>query len=67
MARAREDYEQLAAAGLVTANLELSRDGKAMNYYEVKPFAFTLTPEVIAAAVETLTVPGSAEQPGAGR
>lgn len=38
-----------------------------MNYYEVKPFALTLTPEVIAAAVETPTVPGSAEQPGAGR
>lgn len=38
-----------------------------MNYYEVKPFVLTLTPEVIATAVETLTVPGSAEQPGAGR
>lgn len=38
-----------------------------MNYYEVKPFAFTLTPGVIAAAVETLTVPRSVEQPGAGR
>ncbi|WP_433653002.1 hypothetical protein ACQP2C_12675 [Micromonospora zamorensis] len=67
MARAREGYEKLAAAGLVTANLELSRDGKAMNYYEVKPFVLTLTPEVIAAAVETLAVPDSAEQPGAGR
>ncbi|MET7960440.1 helix-turn-helix domain-containing protein [Micromonospora zamorensis] len=58
---------KLAAAGLVTANLELSKDGKAMNYYEVKPFVLTLTPEVIAAAVETLTVPASAEQPGADR
>lgn len=38
-----------------------------MNYYEVKPFALTLTPEVIAAAVESPTVPRSAEQPGAGR
>lgn len=67
MARARKGYEQLAAAGLVTASLELSEDGKAMNYYEVKPFVLTLTPEVIAAAVETLTVPASAEQPGAAR
>ncbi|MEU7798461.1 helix-turn-helix domain-containing protein [Micromonospora arborensis] len=58
---------KLAAAGLVTASLELSEDGKAMNYYEVEPFVLTLTPEVIAAAVETLTVPDSAEQPGADR
>lgn len=58
---------KLAAAGLVTANLELSKDGKAMNYYEVTPFVLTLTPEVIAAAVETLTMPASTEQPGAHR
>ncbi|MFG1867370.1 ArsR/SmtB family transcription factor [Micromonospora arborensis] len=58
---------KLSAAGLVTASLELSEDGKAMNYYEVEPFVLTLTPEVIAAAVETLTVPDSAEQPGADR
>ncbi|MET8229773.1 helix-turn-helix domain-containing protein [Micromonospora sp. NPDC005298] len=58
---------KLAAAGLVTASLELSEDGKAMNYYEVQPFVLTLTPEVIAAAVGTLTVPDSAAQPGAAR
>lgn len=58
---------KLAAAGLVTARLELSEDGKTMNYYEVEPFVLTLTPEVIAAAVETLTVPDSAKQPGAPR
>ncbi|MBQ1013687.1 winged helix-turn-helix transcriptional regulator [Micromonospora sp. M51] len=58
---------KLAAAGLVTARLELSEDGKAMNYYEVEPFVLTLTPAVIAAAVETLTVPDSGEQPGAPR
>ncbi|GLZ57086.1 helix-turn-helix domain-containing protein [Micromonospora parva] len=58
---------KLAAAGLVTARLELSEDGKAMNYYEVEPFVLTLTPAVIAAAVETLTVPDSGEQPGAQR
>jgi DNA-binding transcriptional ArsR family regulator len=55
---------KLAAAGLVTARLELSEDGKAMNYYEVEPFVLTLTPQVVAAAVETLTVPDSAAQPG---
>lgn len=58
---------KLAAAGLVTARLELSEDGKAMNYYEVEPFVLTLTPEIIAAAAETLTVPNSAAQPGAAR
>ncbi|MCG5469867.1 helix-turn-helix domain-containing protein [Micromonospora sp. LAH09] len=58
---------KLAAAGLVTASLELSEDGKAMNYYEVTPFVLTLTPEVIAIAVETLTMPASVEQPGADR
>ncbi|SCE74806.1 ArsR/SmtB family transcription factor [Micromonospora chokoriensis] len=58
---------KLAAAGLVTARLELSEDGKAMNYYEVEPFVLTLTPHVVAAAAETLTVPDSAEQPGGSR
>ncbi|WP_433128824.1 ArsR/SmtB family transcription factor [Micromonospora sp. CA-240977] len=58
---------KLAAAGLVTASLELSEDGKAMNYYEVQPFVLTLTPEIIAAAAETLTVPDSVDQPGAQR
>ncbi|MET8120391.1 helix-turn-helix domain-containing protein [Micromonospora sp. NPDC005189] len=58
---------KLAAAGLVTASLELSEDGKTMNYYEVEPFVPTLTPEIIAAAAETLTVPNAAAQPGAAR
>ncbi|MEV4655098.1 helix-turn-helix domain-containing protein [Micromonospora sp. NPDC049301] len=58
---------KLAAAGLVTARLELSEDGKAMNYYEVEPFVLTLTPEIIATAAETLTGHDSAEQPGAER
>ncbi|MGC4768568.1 ArsR/SmtB family transcription factor [Micromonospora sp. DT44] len=56
---------KLAAAGLVTARMELSEDGKAMNYYEVEPFVLTLTPQVIATAIETLTMPDSGEQPEA--
>ncbi|WP_283135806.1 ArsR/SmtB family transcription factor [Rhizohabitans arisaemae] len=51
---------KLEAAGLVSAQLELSDDGKAMKFYEVRPFAFQLTPEVIRAAAETLTTPGDA-------
>jgi DNA-binding transcriptional ArsR family regulator len=49
---------KLEAAGLVTATLELSTDGKAMKFYEVTAFAVHLTPEAIAAAVPTLTSPG---------
>nr|CTQ92915.1 regulatory protein, ArsR [Kibdelosporangium sp. MJ126-NF4] len=48
---------KLEAAGLVTAQLELSDDGKAMKFYEVTPFAFELTPRTVAAAAETLSAP----------
>lgn len=58
---------KLEAAGLVTAHLELSADGKAMKFYEVTPFAFQLTPESIADAADTLTVPpaGAVDEKGA--
>lgn len=46
--------KRLESAGLVTGTLELSEDGKAMKYYEVAPFALTLTPAVIAAATTTV-------------
>ena len=42
-------------AGLVTSNVELSADGKAMNYYQVNPFVIQLSPGYIAEAVKTLT------------
>lgn len=48
---------KLATAGLVTSETELSNDGHAMRYVTVTPFSLCLTPEVIAAAVATLTVP----------
>ncbi len=41
---------------MVTSHMELSEDGKALNYYEIVPFALTLSPENIAEAVKTLTV-----------
>jgi predicted transcriptional regulator len=47
---------KLESAGLVSAQLELSEEGKAMKFYEVTPFTVTLTPEAIASAVRTLTV-----------
>ena len=46
---------KLAAAGLVSADIEVSPDGKAMKFYEVTPFKVLLTPEVIEAATRTLT------------
>jgi len=48
--------QKLEQAGLVSSRLELSADGKALNYYEVRNFAFPLTPSAIAAAAQTLTV-----------
>jgi predicted transcriptional regulator len=48
---------KLQTAGLVSASLEVSDDGKAMKFYEVAPFSIQLTPEAIAAAVLTLTTP----------
>ena len=47
--------QKLEEAGLVTTRLELSRDGKALNYIEVADFGIALTPAVIAEAVKSLT------------
>jgi DNA-binding transcriptional ArsR family regulator len=48
--------KRLESAGLVTSQLELSEDGKAMNYYEVIPFALHLSPESVAESTKTLTI-----------
>jgi predicted transcriptional regulator len=45
---------KLEAAGLVSAAIEVSEDGKAMKFYEVTPFALQLTPETIMVAARTL-------------
>jgi hypothetical protein len=42
-------------AGLVTSKLELSHDGKALNYFEVAEFAFHLSPATVADAAKTLS------------
>ena len=47
--------QRLQEVGLVTSKLELSADGKALNYFEVTDFALHLTPATIAAAADTLT------------
>jgi DNA-binding transcriptional ArsR family regulator len=48
--------KRLEGAGLVTSKMELSEDGKAMNYYETVPFALQISPENITEAVKTLTI-----------
>ncbi|MDO9472063.1 MAG: winged helix-turn-helix domain-containing protein [Caulobacter sp.] len=47
--------QKLEEAGLVTSRLELSADGKALNYFEVSDFALSLTPTAIAVATRSLT------------
>lgn len=47
--------QKLEDAGLVISQLELSQDGKALNYFEVLSFDFELTPAAIAAAAKSLT------------
>ena len=47
--------QKLEDAGLVTSKLELSGDGKALNYFEVTDFAFQITPATVADAAKTLT------------
>jgi predicted transcriptional regulator len=48
--------QKLESAGLVTSRLELSRDGKALNYFEVNDFGIVLTPAAIVEAAQSLTV-----------
>ena len=52
---------KLEAAGLVSASVEVSADGKAMKFYEVAPFALNLTPEVIRTAARTLSTDSDLE------
>jgi DNA-binding transcriptional ArsR family regulator len=47
--------QKLEAAGLVTSQLELSDDGKALNYFDVTGFGLELTPASIAEAAQSLT------------
>jgi DNA-binding transcriptional ArsR family regulator len=47
--------QKLEEAGLVTSKLELSRDGKALNFFEAAAFAVELTPAAVVEAARTLT------------
>jgi DNA-binding transcriptional ArsR family regulator len=48
--------QKLEEAGLVTSKLELSGDGKALNFFEVTDFSFELSPTSIAAAIKSLSL-----------
>ena len=47
--------QKLEDAGLVSSQLELSQDGKALNYFEASNFDYELTPAMIAEAVKSLS------------
>jgi DNA-binding transcriptional ArsR family regulator len=47
--------QKLEEAGLVVSQLELSADGKALNYFDVVDFDLDLTPAAIAEAAKSLT------------
>ena len=49
--------QKLQEAGLVASKLELSADGKALNYFEAVDFRIDLSPATIALAATTLTPP----------
>src|ERR1700674_5923842 len=55
--------QKLEEAGLVTSKLELSGDGKALNYFEVADFAFELTPSAIVKAARSLTPSSTKSNP----
>lgn len=43
--------QRLEECGIVQGSLELSDDGKAIKWFELRPFEIVLTPESVAAAV----------------
>ena len=43
--------ERLEKAGLITGHLELSEDGKAMKYFDLKPFELRLNVDLIVATL----------------
>ncbi len=54
---------KLEDAGLVSSQLELSGDGKALNYFQVARFEITLTPLAIADAARSLSPASKTSEP----
>ena len=53
--------QKLEESGLVKSQLELSDDGKALNYFEVADFDIRLDPTAISDAATSLSRPPQAE------
>ncbi|HYH11614.1 MAG TPA: winged helix-turn-helix domain-containing protein [Thermomicrobiales bacterium] len=54
--------KKLEEAGLVRGHLELADDGRSIKLFEIVAADLLITPELIAEAVKTLTVPASTQQ-----
>lgn len=48
--------QKLESAKLIQGNHEISTDGKAMKYYEVNPFEFKVTPEILFQISENIPI-----------
>ena len=55
--------KRLEKAGLVSSELELSADGRAMKFYSLNPFDIRLMPETVAEAARSLTDRSQSAQP----
>jgi DNA-binding transcriptional ArsR family regulator len=56
--------DRLEKAGLVTGQLELSDDGKAMKYFELVPFDLRVTPEAVIGALANDPIAQAPEEGG---
>jgi DNA-binding transcriptional ArsR family regulator len=54
--------DRLEKAGMVTGQLELSEDGKAMKYFQLAPFELCVTAETIVAALRVDEANGSTQK-----
>jgi predicted transcriptional regulator len=53
--------ERLEKAGLIAGLLELSEDGKAMKYFDLKPFELRLNVDMIVATLREDEIAGAPE------
>ncbi len=47
---------KLEAANLIIGNHEISEDGKAMKYYEIRKFDLHITPEILSEISKSVTI-----------
>lgn len=54
--------QKLVEAGLVSSSMEVSKDGKALHFFEVTDFAFRITPDAVATAASRLPAASSEQR-----